>query len=475
MKTKLLTLLLAVAASIGTMFAGNEVQIGDLYYYLLTNHRVEVTSPNSGEYSGDIVIPASVTYKSVTYSVTSIGSYAFRYCTGLTSVTIPNSVTTIGKEAFYHCTGLTSVTIPNSVTIIENMAFRECTGLTSPVYNAHVFAYMPTSFSGAYTIPDGIESIAGNAFWNCIGLTSVTIPNSVTSIGNFAFSSCTGLTYVEAPAVFFDILEDDWSYYTKILTHVVVNGGELSGKALLFINRSYKTLQTLDVSGVTNTEFTDEAFKGCYNLQQLVLPAGLTHISYNSVAECIKLNSVVIPAGVTEIDDRAFEDCRSLGSVNFAGDALRRIGNWAFYNCHALENIEIPAGVTEIGAGAFYGCTYLNNLSMPASVQSIGDNCFALCSKISQMNVDAVLPPAVEDKTFYEVSTEAPVYVPDESVTTYKAHPVWGKLNIIGKSDRPQAIENTKANAKTTKILRDGQIFILRGEKVYTLTGQEVK
>ena len=172
---KLFTLLLAVAASVGTMFA-EAVRIGDLYYNLdATNQTAEVTYQYS-IYSGDIIIPSSVTYNSVSYSVTSIGSGAFRGCTSLTSVTIPNSVTSIGESAFWGCTGL-----------------------TSPVYNAHVFAYMPTSYSGSYTIPDGIESIAGGAFDDCKGLTSVTIPNSVTSIGNSAFSGCSGLTSVTIP------------------------------------------------------------------------------------------------------------------------------------------------------------------------------------------------------------------------------------------------------------------------------------
>ena len=133
-------------------------------------------------------------------SVTSIGNNAFERCTGLTSVTIPNSVTSIGNNAFERCTGLTSVTIPNSVTSIGSYAFYCCKGLTSPVYNAHVFAYMPTSCSGAYTIPNGIESIAGGAFYDCSGLTSITIPNSVTSIGSYAFEDCTALTSVTCEA-----------------------------------------------------------------------------------------------------------------------------------------------------------------------------------------------------------------------------------------------------------------------------------
>ncbi len=202
---KLFTLFLALAASIGTMFASDTQENGIWYDFDTSTKTASVTyrgssySSYSNRYSGDIVIPASVTYSGTTYSVTSIGDYAFYKCSDLTSITIPNSVTSIGNAAFFKCTGLTSVTIPNSVTSIGMGAFESCTGLTSPVCNAHVFAFMPTTYSGAYTIPEGIESIAGVAFLNCSSLTSVTIPNSVTSIGAYAFQNCTGLTSVTIP------------------------------------------------------------------------------------------------------------------------------------------------------------------------------------------------------------------------------------------------------------------------------------
>jgi len=108
----------------------------------------------------------------------SIGDWAFRNCTEMTSITIPNSVTSIGNNAFCDCSGLTSITIGNSVTSIGNYAFYDCTGLTS------------------VTIPNSVTSIGDHAFYDCTGLTSVTIGNSVTSIDAGAFSGCTGLTNV---------------------------------------------------------------------------------------------------------------------------------------------------------------------------------------------------------------------------------------------------------------------------------------
>ena len=104
--------------------------------------------------------------------------YKLSYCSGLTTVTIPNSVTSIGASAFSFCSGLTMVTIPNSVTSIGEFAFQYCSDLTS------------------VTIPNSVTSIGRGVFFECSSLTSVTIPNSVTSIGEFAFRGCTGLTSV---------------------------------------------------------------------------------------------------------------------------------------------------------------------------------------------------------------------------------------------------------------------------------------
>ena len=220
--------------------------------------------------TGSVTFPASIRDNSMEFQVTGVGDYAFYGCSGLTSVTIPNSVTSIGDGAFYECSGLTSISIPNNVTSIGLGAFYGCSSLTSPVFNAHVFAYMPTSYSGAYTILDGIESIAGTAFYGCSGLTSVTIPNSVTSIGNLVFVVCSGLTSVTIPNSVTSIGEDAFNGCTGLTAITIPNSVTSIGK-MAFAGCS--GLTTITCKAVNPPTLGDDAFYQVDETIPLYVPA----------------------------------------------------------------------------------------------------------------------------------------------------------------------------------------------------------
>ena len=239
--------------------------------------------------------------------VTSIGWAAFSGCTGLTSVTIPDSVTSISYQAFQNCSGLMSVTIGDGVTSIGEAAFRGCSGLTS------------------VTIPNSVTSIGSYAFDGCSGLKSVTIPNSVTSIGDMAFYGCTGLTSVEISSL------EAWCKISF--------GTPFSG-----FSNPLSSAHTLYLNGTKQID--------------LVIPEGVTSISYKAFQGCTGLTSVTIPNSVTSISYEAFQGCSGLTSVTIP-DSVTSIGGDAFSGCTGLTSVTIPDSVTSIDYYAFYGCSRL--------------------------------------------------------------------------------------------------------------------
>ena len=142
--------------------------------------------------------------------VKTIGDNAFYNCYGITSISIPNSVTSIGKGAFFGCSGITSIIIPESVTSVGTTAFQKCTSLTSVVWNVkrcndeyngtftpfyHYYAGNNSSIT-SFTFGDNVESIPANLCRGLSSLTDVTIPENVASIGRNAFYNCLGITSV---------------------------------------------------------------------------------------------------------------------------------------------------------------------------------------------------------------------------------------------------------------------------------------
>ena len=320
---KLFSLFVVLIAT--TSLWAYDFQSGDLYYNITSSsapYAVEVTHQVnlSFNYTGlsTATIPETVTYNGTTYSVTSIGEYAFRGCSSLTSITIPNSVTSIGEYAFDHCSSLTSITIPNSVTSIGYSAFSRCSSLTS------------------ITIPNGVTSIGEYAFYYCSSLTSITIPNSVTSIGDLAFSGC-----------------------DNIKTMVVRSGNTVYDSR----NNCNAIIET-----ATNT-----LIAGCQNT---IIPSSVTSIGQGAFFGCSSLTSITIPNGVTSIGYCAFSNCSSLTSITIP-NSVTSIGEYAFSNCSSLTSITIPNSVTSIGNRAFYDCSSLVSVTMLATTPpSVGSYVF---------------------------------------------------------------------------------------------------
>ncbi len=441
---KLFLTLFALMMAIPSLWAQHDFEVDGIYYYInvfFNNNDDEVVVTFRGsnvdsytnEYSGHVTIPSSVTYNGTCYSVTGIGHGAFKNCTDLTSVTIPESVIWIREDSFYGCTGLTSVSIPESVTWIRSSAFYN-----TPWYNnlpdgviymgKVLYDYkgtMPDNTS--IEIKEGTVSITESAFKNCTGLTSVTIPNSVTMIRDEAFYGCTGLT------------------------EVTIGNGVTSIGSSAFYNCTGLTSVTIPNSV---TSIGEDVFSGCSGLTEVTIPNSVTSIGEDVFSYCTGLTEVTIPNSVTEIGWNAFKGCDGLTSITIP-NSVTEIGGCAFYNCTGLTSVTIGSGVTSIGYQAFYGSDGLKSIYVYNSI-----------------------PPTADDYTFgWAISSEAILYVPTGSKSTYMTTSPWSNFWDIRELDA-LGVEDVLAES-TTVTIQDGAIVVNGVEnpvyiEVYNLQGQRV-
>ena len=257
--------------------------------------------------SYDITIPTDFGR----FPVTAIGDDAFRGCSALKKVTIPQSVTSIGDSAFAGCHNLDSVTINDAATSIGNRAFTECPLTTT------------------LSLGKKITTIGDDAFYDCRGLTSVTIPPSVTSIGKKAFLQCIHL------------------------------------KTLSFGENIKTNIETIG----------DDAFYYCIELESVTIPQSVTSIGNDAFGQCHDLQSLTIKDAATSIGHRAFLGCTSLETISLGENiktiGYHAFNSCTSIN---LTNVTIPENVTTIRPGTFDYCTHLEYIMLPAGLTSFQDS-----------------------------------------------------------------------------------------------------
>ena len=156
--------------------------------------------------------------------------------------------------------------------------------------------------------------------------------------------------------------------------------------------------------------------------------------TFNGLAQ---ITEVEFPAGITTIDVASFTDCKGLTSVSIPS-GVTSIGQSAFANCYGLTSVSIPSGVTSIGNSAFNACSSLTSIVFPSTLTSIGNSAFRNCGRLASVTVNATTPPTSGTYVFNSTSANLVIYVPAESVETYKAANNWSTY-----ASRIQAIPAT--------------------------------
>ena len=514
--------------NIGTKFGtqvkkyiiGEDVtSIGDVAFYNCSS-LTSVTIPNSVTSIGSSAFSgcSGLTSIDIPNNVTSIGTDAFHNCSGLTSVNwnaqncsdfeeinyLPFSgcsgitAFTIGDEVEHIPAGLcckmsnlTSVMIPSSVTSIGNSAFSFCSGLkkvnitdiaawcnitlgnggSNPLnYAKHL--YMDDAEVTNLIIPNSVTSIGNYAFYGCSGFTSVTIPNSITSIGSSAFEDCSGLTSVTIPN--------------------------------------------------SVTSIGESAFENCSGMASVTIGNGVTSIGNNVFVNCGSLKSVTIGSGIQRINPYAFNDCNNLNRITLYAKTVPQleVGFIGIPDEYYVRiTVYVPADMVQQYKTAAYWRNFANILPISGDAVNVtnttvtttattvdiawpkvnGAASYELVIKDKNGNVFCTLIFDAEGHlTSLTFNAPARNNAPQQTQAAGFSFTITGlesgttyNYTITAKGSNGNVLKTESGTFTTagvqgfdevqsdqvqgSKILRNGQILILRGEKVYTVTGQEVK
>ncbi len=342
-------------------------------------------------------------------SVTAIASHAFRGCSGMTEITIPDCVTDIGMEAFYGCNDLKIIKMPafsfNELFGIGSEDYDQIPGSIEDLIITSGTSIPAGAFSGAeglksVSLPEGIQRIENHAFYGCVKLTSIIIPDSVTSIGDNAFYRCTELKNLTIPSAVVSIGTGALAGIENLTLTVDAGNTVYCSAGNCLIETASKKL----IAGWSNSQIPGDGSVTCINdrafistkITQIYIPASVTSIGSFAFSDCDRLESITVdPENATfhSVGNCLIETasktmvagCKK--SVIPTDGSVTVIGEAAFSLCDDLTSISIPASVTRIDIYAFYDCINLTDVTFEnhSQLEVIDEQAFYNCVRLVKM------------------------------------------------------------------------------------------
>lgn len=364
-----------------------DFSIDGIYYTKLSDgFSVQVSNKSTSTYvkstyTGDVIIPESVTYKGLSYNVTSIGQFAF-YNSEVTSVSLPNGIISIGDRSFAKSASMTSCDLPQTVTSIGSAAFSGCTSLQK------------------INIPKGVSTLNLETFYGCNSITEVTIPNTVMRI---AYASTTwansGSGALNASSAFPCFAN------CKSLKNVIFEDGD---RPLSFVDA------TPGYTTSTGCLYANEIFYGC-PIMTLYLGRTFEDAPVKGVFQDFStLVNVTFGLYVTGIQDYAFQNCRGISKMIIPSNVVK-LGNSVFSGCTNLVSVFLGDGISDIPYGTFSKCTNLDELYVGNGLRSVDRDVFSGCTKLKTVLICSTI---IEQFKSSNIPSNVKFYVPQKDLYT---------------------------------------------------------
>lgn len=377
--------------------------VDGIKYSLDAKQKTAKVIVNNHSYTGDIVIPANITYENVTYKVNALGVGCFAGCDGLANVTLPVGITSLGGRCFYNCNSLKSIDLPDGITSLGDYCFSGCESLTS------------------VSLPKGITSLGNYCFSNCSSMSGISLPEGITSLGIGCFRGCSSLTSIDLSAI------------TSLGTLVLADCSNLKNvklpSGITSLGEGFfegcSSLENIDLpSGITS--LGKGCFDGCSSLASIDLPSGITSLGEGCFYGCSSLTNISLPLGLTTLEGSSTSENTDMGCGPDGCDEITSYRNFygCFSYCSSLKSINLPSGITSLGKGCFAECSSLTDIDL-SCITSLGDLCFMSCVNLKSVSLPTCVA-SLGQGCFYRCTGLASVYMYAEHLPTMLGYNVFG-------------------------------------------------
>ncbi len=438
--------------------------IGPGSYYVAVTYKT--TDGNS--YSGDVVIPETVTYQGKEYPVMYISQQAFYMSSSLTSVSIPESVISIGQKAFSGCTSLRTVNIPSNITAIAAYTFDNCYSLQTVdgideayIHDIYGYAFRGCSSLKSLPLPSTVTTVGPYAYYNACtaDVTNINLPDNIVEIGQYAFNGIQ-VRSIYIPKSLEELGENAFSHQN--CTSLKVDSNNKLYDSRDNCNAIIETWSNRLILGCVNTVIPDGvetigeyAFNGCTNLVSIVIPASVKRIQCGAFFNCIGLKNVDIKGDITELEDASFYKAE-ISELSLPS-SLKKIGNEALH--FNMDDIVLPDSVYYLAPVCITSRHDVNSITLPASVTYMSAGALTIYGELKELRCKGDIPFYTNDYAFRSLSTnDVTLVVKGKYLSNYQNTYPWSEFTNIELWKDVEAVNFSTSSLEMTK----GETSVIR-------------